>query len=296
VFEQLVIEDGLTIPIDGRPLQGTRHEVLYGTLPDTGERVVVKLARIDPGALERERNALAVLDARVAPRLLAAGVAVIGSQRVACLVIERRAGSAPTTIEGWWRMGHALARLADMPQPSGGLTVVDVVTFGCQHAQRLSDLGDRLIPLAESVLDWQQLAAPEIPAVTPLVITHGDPGPGNYLDDGDDGTLIDWEQAHVAPRGLDLARLQFIALLGAGPSGYVARDHQARADAARDGYLSALQTPWRPSRAESRWWTTVAGIQFIHSRWQLGDRPRPWHEAADVLQSALTKDCVWSLE
>ncbi|HTU85107.1 MAG TPA: aminoglycoside phosphotransferase family protein [Solirubrobacteraceae bacterium] len=294
MFEQLEIEGGPMIWIQGRPAQGTRHEVLYGALPNTGEPVVVKLERT-PGALENEQRALAAFGTHnpVAPRLLAAGAAVIRGQRVACLVTERRPGSPPTTTDGWWRMGRALARLTEMRLPLGNLTVLDPVTFARRHAQRLNDLGDRLLPLARSIPDWPQLASPKIPASTPLVITHGDPGPGNYLDNGNEGTLIDWEETHIAPRGLDLARLAFIALLGAGPNGYLARDHQARADAAADGYLSALRESWRPARQEARWWTTVAGIQFVHRRWQLGGRPAPWEDAAETLHSALTKDRVW---
>ncbi len=135
--------------------------------------------------------------------------------------------------------------------------------------------------------------SPVVPGSPRLVLTHGDPGPGNFLDDGGDGTLIDWEQAHVAPRGVDLARLVFIALLGAGPSGYLARDHRQRAQAAIRGYLSALTADWRPSREESRWWTTVAGIQLVHRRWELGGRPAPWEDAADVLRAALADDLIW---
>lgn len=294
VFEQLEIEGGPMIWVQGRPAQGTRHEILYGELPNTGEPVVVKLERIS-GALENERRVLAAFGTQnpVAPRLLAAGAAVIRGQRVTCLVTERRPGSPPTTTDGWWRMGRALAGLSEMRLPSSNLTVLDPVTFAGRHAERLKDLGDRLLPLARSIPDWQQLASPKIPASTPLVITHGDPGPGNYLDNGNDGTLIDWEEAHIAPRGLDLARLVFIALLGAGPHGYLARDHQARADAAVDGYLSALRESWWPARDEARWWTAVAGIQFVHRRWQLGGRPAPWEDAAEILLSALTKDCVW---
>jgi hypothetical protein len=109
-----------------------------------------------------------------------------------------------------------------------------------------------------------------------------------------DRSVTDWEEVQIAPRGLDLARLVFIALLGAGPSRYLARDHRSRADAAVDGYLSTLRNPWQPSRDESRWWMTVAGIQFVHRRWQLAGQPAPWEQAADVLCSALTDDVTWA--
>ena len=293
--ELLVMEDGPRIRLEDRPAQGTRHEVFFGVMLDTAESVVVKLERV-PGALERERTALAWLSAErgPVPRLLVAGTAAIGDVRVACLVTERRPGSPPATIDGWRRMGWAYARLSDFGHPADRLMTLDPIMFGRRHAQRVSDLGDRLAPVAASVPDWEYLVSPEVPGWPLPVITHGDPGPGNFLDDGGEGTIIDWEEAHIAPRGLDLARLVFIALLGAGPGGYVARDHRERASAALDGYLGALRNRWRPSRDESRWWTTVAGIQFVHRRWELHGRPASWEDAAEVLRGALADDLVWS--
>src|SRR5665213_196920 len=88
-----------------------------------------------------------------------------------------------------------------------------------------------------------------VPAAAPLVLTHGDPCPGNFLDDGRRGALIDWEEAQIAPRGLDLARAMFIALLGVGPSGYRGRDHVRRSRAVSAGYLAGLGWSWTPGGA-----------------------------------------------
>lgn len=287
-MRRIVVDGGLAIRIEGRPAQGTRHEVLLGALEATGEAVVVKLERV-PGALRRERVALSWLTALrgPAPRLRGAGIATVDGERVECLVLQRCEGGPPTTRPGWRRMGAALAGLADLPAEHSGLPVRDEDTFGHEHATRIDDLGDRLAPLAASVPDWDRLTCARPPAPSPLVLTHGDPGPGNYLDGGPGGTLLDWEEACVAPRGLDLARLSLIALLGAGPSGYVGRDHHERARAAMAGYLGALRVPWRPTPDDWRWWITVAGVQLIHRRWRRGDQPAPWSQAADVLQSAL---------
>lgn len=126
-----------------------------------------------------------------------------------------------------------------------------------------------------------------------MVITHGDPGPGNFLDHGDCGTIIDWEQAHIAPQGLDIARLFFIALLGSGPGGYPTHNLHARAKAAVAGYLASTTDQFRPGENERRWWTAVAGIQFIHRRWQLRGHLAPWEEAAQVLESALATPIGW---
>lgn len=289
--EEIFIDDGPSVRIQTRPAQGTRHEVLFGALRETEEPVAVKLERI-PGALEREEQALRQLamDGGPAPRLLAAGATVVDGERLAC----HRASP--------WRAADNRERVAANGTGArscrqAGRTEQPVArprsAFGQQHAQRLSDLGDRLALLAAAIPDWELLASPEVPRPSPLVLTHGDPGPGNLLDDGRDGTLIDWEEAHVAPRGLDLARLVFIALLGAGPSGFQARDHRSRARSVIDGYLGALEDCWRPSVADARWWTAVAGIQFVHRRWQLGGQPAPWEDAADVLQAALAQGVAW---
>ncbi|MFT3862875.1 MAG: phosphotransferase [Solirubrobacterales bacterium] len=286
--ERIVIDAGPAVLVQGRPAQGARHEVVFGTLEEGGERVVIKLERIG-GALERERTALAEIGAigGPVPRVVAAGTAAVDGERLACLVTERRGGETPTTVAGWWRMGRAFARL-NVPAATGsGLPVLDHEAFGRGHARRVEELGDRIEPLAVAVPDWARLVSPEVPEPGPLVLTHGDPGPGNFLDDGGDGAVIDWEDALVAPRGLDLARLAFIALLGGGPSGFEGRDHRARADAVVDGYLDALDGSGSPGASASRWWTTVAGIQFVHRRWQMGG-PGRWQDAADVLRAALS--------
>jgi aminoglycoside phosphotransferase (APT) family kinase protein len=292
--DTLAIEDGPEIELRGLPAQGTRHRVFFGEIGGAGEKVVVKLEGV-PGALENERVALALLGARDTPipALCASGTAVVRGVRVPLIVIERRRGAAPSTIAGWQRMGRAYARVNSMESPADGLTVLDSVTFGRQHAQRAAELGERLATLTQSVPDWDELVSAEIPGSGPLCVTHGDPGAGNFLDDGHDGAIIDWEEAHIAPRGLDLARLVFIAALGAGPGGYVARDHDARANAALTGYLRAQPDHWRPSPLESRWWMTVAGIQFMHRRWMLRGQPAPWEEAVPVLLELLAVDSAW---
>ena len=286
VSEFLVIPDGPTVQLLDRPAQGTGHAVHFGRVVDSGRPVVVKLARTR-GALEREQLALAWLGGQrqaPGPELIAAGTALVGGRQVACLVTERRAGSPPTTIDGWERMGRAYAQLAALPSASG-LPRIEREALGRDHARRINQLGDRLAPLAKSIQDWEQLASGSVPGSPPVVLTHGDPGPGNFLDDGNGGTIIDWEQAHFAPQGLDIARLFFIALLGAGPAGYIKTDLQARANAAVAGYLESSR--WRPSDSEARWWTAVAGIQFIHRRWELDNHPAPWEEAAQVLERTL---------
>jgi len=187
-------------------------------------------------------------------------------------------------------MGRAHASVAQPQDLPPGLPVLDLGVFGQMHARRIRDLADGLATRIATIPDWEFLSSPQVPESPPLVITHGDPGPGNFVDNGLEGTIVDWEEAQIAPRGLDVARLVFIALLGSGPGGYVGRDHDGRARAAADGYFDVIHDDWQPSPAEWAWWITVAGIQFVHRRWQLGGQPGSWQTAADVLQTTLTQD------
>src|SRR5579884_2011180 len=289
VPEQLLIDGGPTARLLGEPPQGTRHAIRFAVRADTDAPVVVKIEQI-PGALAREHAALAWLAAAgggMAPRVVAFGPAVLGRDRVTCLVTDRVVGEPPTTDAGWRRMGAALAAVAGVLRPSDRLPVIDSDKFSRAHVARIDELGGRLQSFVSEISDWTELSHRALPASAPLVLTHGDPGPGNYLDSDTSGTLIDWEEAHVAPLGLDLGRLIFIALLGSGPKGYIAREHRSRAASGAAGYLAAVRPKWSPSSEELRWWVSVAAIQFIHRRWERGGRPAPWEHAAELLAPAL---------
>jgi aminoglycoside phosphotransferase (APT) family kinase protein len=216
-------------------------------------------------------------------------------RRAACLIMDHADGHAPDSDAGWQRMGRTLAALTKLPWTGSGLPIYDPASFGDAHQQRLHDLAAPLRQAMVGVRDWKQLASRQPPAPGPLVITHGDPGPGNFLDNGHSGTLIDWEEAQVAHRGLDFARGIFIALLGSGPAGFVARDHHARARSVASGYLAPLQHIWTPGPTELRWWLTTAGVQFAHRRLQRAGQPAvlPWTDAITTLASALCDDSAW---
>jgi aminoglycoside phosphotransferase (APT) family kinase protein len=121
----------------------------------------------------------------------------------------------------------------------------------------------------------------------PLIVTHGDPGNGNYLESDTRAVLIDWEQAQVAPRGLDLARAIFIALLRAAHSD---PGDLENARAVMAGYLNSSN--WNPTTSEMKWWLEVAGVQVVHNRWLRSDQPNvpPWQDAAVVLEDSLSDD------
>lgn len=208
----LRLTDGTTIGGLSTPLQGTRHRVIFGVEEASGREVAAKIELI-PGALEVEGRALGWLTARrgPAPRLRALA-AVEGGEHAgaACLVVDRVAGDPPTSADGWERMGAALARLSRVPWRGSGLSVLAHRDFQELHQRRAEELGEAI----GSDLGASLPTTPASYAEAPLILTHGDPGPGNFLDDGAAGTLIDWEDALVAPRGLDLGRTIFIALAG----------------------------------------------------------------------------------
>jgi Ser/Thr protein kinase RdoA (MazF antagonist) len=282
----LRLAHGTTIVDLTRPSQGMRHRVLFGVEEASGREVAVKIELI-AGALEPERIALEWLTRQdgPAPRLRAAGKLDAAGEHAgaACLVTDRIAGDVPSTPEAWERLGRALARLSRIPWRGSGLIALDHGAFLALHRRRVDDLGRALGRDLAAMLP----AVPPSYSASPLVVTHGDPGPGNFLDDGADGVLIDWEDAQVAPRGLDLGRAAFIALLGAGPEGHVARDHTARADAVAAGFLAEADRS--TDQAELLWWLSVAGVQFAHRRLERAGEPGvlPWLDAMTVLEAPL---------
>ena len=289
----LRLADGTTITDLSRPLQGTRHRLLFGVEESSGREVAAKIELI-PGALEHERRALAWLTSQSgpSPRLLAADKLIPSGEfpGAVCLVIDRVAGEPPTSAPQWGRMGRALARLSLVPWQGSNLTTFDQGDFLALHEGRVDELSQALRRDLGTSLPAVPPAYPE----SPLIVTHGDPGPGNFLDDGADGTLIDWEDALVAPRGLDLGRAIFIALIGSGPEGYIAREQTARAEAVKRGFLA--EADWSPGQAELAWWVSVAGVQFAHRRLERTGEPgvAPWLEAIEVLESAMTDAPAWS--
>jgi len=287
----LRLDDGTVIEIAGRPAQGTRHSVLFGVDRASGDDVVVKIELVE-GALATERRALEWIGAQKGPvpRVRRASTLRLPDGRHSvCLVIDRARGTAPDTDAAWRKMGRTLALLDAVPWHGSGLGVFESDEFTAAHVERIRDLAGPLRDAMTGVEDWDQIATSPLPGKPPLVITHGDPGPGNYLDGSPAGILIDWEEASVAPRGLDISRAMFIALLGAGPENFVARDHAARSRAVAAGYLQRLDDAWQPDVGELRWWLTVAGIQFAHRRWRRAGRPGvlPWSDAICVLATAL---------
>lgn len=299
-IEVLILDDGSEFEVLDRPAQGARHTVLRGRELGSGDSVVIKIELV-PDALAIERLALEWVSAHDGPAPTVRKASTVSSpdgRRARCLVMDDVEGRAPDSNAGWRRMGRTLAALTGLPWTGAGLPIYDHDTFGDAHQKRLRDLGTAIPASMRGIAGWEQLSFAHPPALGPLVIAHGDPGPGNFLDNGHGGTLIDWEEAQIAPRGLDLARAMFIALLGSGPAGFTARDQHARAQSVASGYLKRLEHTWLPGVAELRWWLTAAGIQFAHRRLKRAGQPGvlSWTDAITVLAHALTHDRAWISE
>lgn len=106
-------------------------------------------------------------------------------------------------------------------------------SFAAEHREWLGVIS----PVLDRALTGRIASAIErVESSWVLVVTHGDPGSGNYLDNGQTGVILDWETASVSPFGLDAGRAAFIGLLDLGGTG---RPHELCA-AVVDGYRRAL--------------------------------------------------------
>ena len=261
---------------------GLAHRVFFGVEAGSGIPVVLKVEQT-PGRLGIEHQALSWLYQKEVdvPRVHWFGTGRVGDEPFArCLVTERIVGKPPHSPASWGRMGQRLQRLQGVPWTGSGLPVCDESRLVASHQDKTTALGSRLAVAA---------CCQPTPSLGPLVVTHGDPGDGNYLESDTRAVLIDWEQAQVAPRGLDLARAVFVALLRAAHSD---SGDLANAQAVIAGYLNTSN--WNPTTAEMKWWLEVAGVQVVHNRWLRSDQPNvpPWQEAGIVLEGALS-DAQW---
>lgn len=285
----LVCRDGVIVRHLEPAGSGRSHRVYFGSQAATGAPVVVKMELLK-GRLAREHTALCWLGPLGAsvPAVCFYGPGHLDDQAwTPCLVTDRINGSPPTTPEAWSRMGRALADLAPLPWKHSDLPVTDADDFIRTHHHKIAELAGALRSTPEAAM-IAALARWPSPPLGPLVVTHGDPGPGNYLETTTQTVLIDWEQTHVAPRGFDIARAAFIALLDSARR--LEPTNRANATAVLGGYLGAGD--WQPDAKELRWWIGVAGVTFIYNRWRRRgqDRVLAWLDAAAVLANTLDND------
>jgi aminoglycoside phosphotransferase len=235
---------------------GSKNETRFGQIGQ--QRVVVKIQGARGRLTDEERTLqfLAAQGVRV-PQVIGSGDTPEGHQ---FLVMSREEGVRPITPEGWIRFGRDLAALLDVPISGCPFSYVTTAEFVADHRDRL----DLVRPLVtDDLADEIEHAITQIAGVDQLVVTHGDPGSGNYLDnETGDGILLDWETASVSPFGLDLGRAAFIGLMDLGRSGIP----DQLVAALIHGYLVGRSCDAKMGKELLRAWITVGGLQFIHGR------------------------------
>ncbi|WP_030902907.1 phosphotransferase family protein [Streptomyces sp. NRRL F-5126] len=278
----LELTDGFTVSRLTPASGGQNNWVFFGRSPDS-EAVVAKVEGA-AGGLCAEYHALAwaVRHTAAVPHVYRWGEVRSGEYEGArCLVLERVRGHRPVTPFDWRRMGTCLAGLTRLPVGGSGIRLLDADDTVSNHERATAVLVAQL-PGAQAAAVKRAAAAATGPSLSRPVFTHGDPGPGNFMvsDDGPDH-LIDWETAQATPLGLDPARAAVLALLSPDPADRGLAER--RAAAVWHGY--AGDTGWQPDAETTRWWLTVACVQFLAGRWRRrGDaRVRPWQDAVTVL-------------
>jgi aminoglycoside phosphotransferase (APT) family kinase protein len=135
-------------------------------------------------------------------------------------VMEHVAGSARTDDEGLADMLRALARLHGLGRETiEEIAALDGLPAGSQPEQAINaqlrhwhdvyrSAVEYPIPLLERSFAWLRA---NLRPTGPSVIVHGDPGPGNALqNEGGVAAVIDWELAHVGDAAEDWAYLALI--------------------------------------------------------------------------------------
>lgn len=272
----LTLDDGREVVLGSRTAGGSKNETRYGQLGD-GRDVVVKIETAH-GRLSVERAALAFAQQHgvPVPRLVADGTTAEGQL---FLVLSREDGIRAKTPGGWHRLGRDLASLTGVPIDDCPLRRVSPREFADDHRKRLSVVEPML---DGSVVKQIGAAVERIGDVKWQTLTHGDPGSGNYLDSGGVGVILDWEDATVAPFGIDVGRAAFIAVMDLGHTGRPTDLH----DAVVQGYRDALPDAAGLSTDILSAATIVAGLQFIHGRFV-----RPLRAERTPQAAAAALDC-----
>jgi aminoglycoside phosphotransferase (APT) family kinase protein len=189
----------------------------------TGEHGVVRIEQDGMFATEGRREAavMRILRARgyPVPAILweESDPGVLGHP---FFVMEHVAGSARTDDEGLADMLRALARLHGLGRETiEEIAALDGLPAGSQPEQAINaqlrhwhdvyrSAVEYPIPLLERSFAWLRA---NLRPTGPSVIVHGDPGPGNALqNEGGVAAVIDWELAHVGDAAEDWAYLALI--------------------------------------------------------------------------------------
>lgn len=273
----IALGDGRLVELGDLARGGSKNETRFGWV---GQRRVVVKIEGEHGRLADEERALRFLAAHGVPVPNVIGSGTREGRRL--LVISYEAGVAPVTPEGWARCGRDFAALVDIPIAGCPFPRTTTADFVADHRTRLQ-LVEPL--LRADLVDEISGAIARIAGGDRLVVTHGDPGGGNYLESQTGvGVLLDWETASVSPFGLDLGRAAFIALMDLWSSGIP----DQLASAFVHGYTGRPPQTERVSGDLLRAWIIVGGLQFIHGRHTAPLTPdRTPQVAAQVLKNYL---------
>lgn len=276
----LRLDDGREV-VPGEPtVGGSKNETRYSELGD-GQPVVVKIETVH-GRLRVEWAALTFASRHGLPVPRPVGRGTTPDGRL-FLVLSREDGVRTVTPAGWHRLGRDLAALARVPVDGCPLDRVPPAEFVRDHRDRLGVVEHLLAP---PVVRRIAAAVERLGGVDTPVLTHGDPGGGNYLDAGRSGVILDWETATVAPFGLDIGRAMFIGLMDLGHSGRPVELSAAVLDGYRDGL--GISGDADPELVDAS--VVVAGLQFVHRRLVRPLRPdRTPQGAAATLDSYLAR-------
>lgn len=252
----LKLPDGGVVELGERTSGGSKNDTRYGVMSG-GVQVVVKI-QASHGQLGVEEAALRYLARHAVrvPRILSSGTDADGAS---FLVLSREPGLRPIEPAGWHRLGRDLAALVRVPVGDCTLRRTTATEFVAEHSEWLAVVARLLDGEMARAIDG---AIRRFAGSGLLVLTHGDPGSGNYLDHRDAGVILDWETASIGPYGLDAGRAAFIALLDNAHTGI---PEQLRAAVVR-GYRDGLPARVALDRDTLSAATIVAGLQFIHGR------------------------------
>jgi aminoglycoside phosphotransferase (APT) family kinase protein len=133
--------------------------------------------------------------------------------------MEHVAGRARTDDEGLDDMLRSLAQLHGLGEAVDEIAALDGLPAGREPEQAINaqlrhwhdvyrSAVDYPIPLLERSFAWLRA---HLRATGPSVVVHGDPGPGNALQNSSGvAAVIDWELAHVGDAAEDWAYLALI--------------------------------------------------------------------------------------
>ncbi|WP_250405137.1 phosphotransferase enzyme family protein [Streptomyces cellostaticus] len=279
---EFTLADGPRVTHLRRLSSGRSHAAYAGRLVD-GSAVVCKVSAMQDGRLPHEGASLAALTTAgyPCPEVVALGRICDGNWEARrCLVLRFLPGGPPTTGAAFTRLGRRLAELHQLQLRAGALPVHGSTDPRTEASHLLTALTaadrDTLDEIVEAI------RRDDCPAVP----THGDAGPGNYLDTPSGGTLIDFETAAMRPALADIGRCLFLMEVEYGmPAASTEAQELIRS------YRNWRHDATSATDAAIAAWCAVEGLRVTHWRHENRQHPRTpsWNEALNAVNRALRR-------